>query len=108
MYTRDFNEPQLNVPNEYSGVAFEKEEIPIHKDFDEGTKDSAESTGLLGGLSGLFGKSLLKGGNIPFFKGNFKLGTEELLLLALAAFLFFSKDGDRECALILLFLVFAG
>lgn len=33
-------------------------------------------------------------------------GTEELLLIGLALFLFFSAEGDRECALILLLLLF--
>ena len=34
------------------------------------------------------------------------IGTEEILIIATAAFLFFSKGGDRECALILLLLLF--
>ena len=34
-----------------------------------------------------------------------RLGTEELLLLGIAAFLFFSKDGDKTCAIFLLFLL---
>lgn len=32
--------------------------------------------------------------------------SEDLLILALAALLFFSKSGDKECALMLLFLLF--
>ena len=35
-----------------------------------------------------------------------ELGTEEILLIGLALFLFFSESGDRECALILLALIF--
>jgi hypothetical protein len=34
-----------------------------------------------------------------------KIGFEEILIIAIAAFLFFSADGDRECALILLALL---
>lgn len=37
-----------------------------------------------------------------------KIGTEEILLIATAAFLFFSKEGDKECAIILLLLLFLG
>ncbi len=35
-----------------------------------------------------------------------KIGTEELLLIALAAFLLFSKNGDKECALLVFLLIF--
>ena len=34
-----------------------------------------------------------------------KIGFEEILIIAIAAFLFFSADGDKECALILLALL---
>ena len=52
-------------------------------------------------LSGIFGgsSSLLQSLKIP------KIGTEELLIIGAAIFLFLSKDGDRECALILLLLL---
>ena len=35
-----------------------------------------------------------------------KIGTEEILIIGLAIFLFLSKEGDKECALLLLFLLF--
>lgn len=35
-----------------------------------------------------------------------KIETEELIIIGIAAFMFFSKNGDRECALILLALIF--
>ncbi len=35
-----------------------------------------------------------------------KIGTEEILLIALAAFLLFSKNGDKECALLVFLLIF--
>ena len=53
-------------------------------------------------LSGIFGDGGLLGGlnlKMP------KIGTEEILILATAAFLFFSKDGDKESAIILLLLL---
>lgn len=35
-----------------------------------------------------------------------KIGVEEILIIATAAFLFFTKDGDKECAIMLIFLLF--
>ena len=35
-----------------------------------------------------------------------KLGIEEILILSVALFLFFSKDGDKECALFIALLLF--
>ena len=46
-----------------------------------------------------------------FKKANFslqKIGTEEILIIATSAFLFFIKDGDKECAIMLLLLLFLG
>ena len=48
-------------------------------------------------LGGLFGNGKL---------GLQKFGTEEILIIATAAFLLFSKDGDKECAIMLLLLLF--
>ncbi len=53
------------------------------------------------GFGNLFG-DIFRGGKF----GLHKIGTEEILILATAAFLFFSKDGDRECAIMLLLLLF--
>ncbi len=107
MYTRDFNDENLNVPREYGGVAFEKEDCEVHRENEEECMAKGEGGGgFLKGFSGLFQGGLFGGTSLPIIKNGFKLGTEELLLLALAAFLFFSKDGDKECALILLFLIF--
>ena len=50
------------------------------------------------GISGLFSK----GGISSFIKG---IGTEEILIIATAFFLLFSKDGDKECAIMLLLLL---
>ena len=52
--------------------------------------------------NGFLGKRL--GGLIRL--NNFKLGSEEILIAAIALFLLFSKDGDIECALMLLLLLF--
>ncbi len=42
----------------------------------------------------------------PMRFDTFKLGTEEILLIAVALFLLFTKNGDKECAIILLCLLF--
>ena len=42
--------------------------------------------------------------NVNFSLQN--IGTEEILLIATAAFLFFTKNGDKECAMMLLLLLF--
>lgn len=65
------------------------------------------------GGDGLFA-SIFKSGhkasfldNLPFIKnGKFDIGTEEILIVAVALFLLFSKSGDKECAIMLLLLLF--
>lgn len=69
----------------------------------------SESVGFLSGLARapLFGK-IFSGGSLFGIEGLRmpKIGSEELLILATAAFLLFSKEGDKECAIILLLLLF--
>lgn len=116
MYTRSYfgdGQDRLSIPQGYDGTAFvEKEEDRVYEN-NESTKDpeieerSEEafaplSTGNIPLLSGLFGS----GGIFP--KINLKIpqiGVEEILILATAAFLIFSKSGDFECAVILLLLL---
>ena len=98
MYTRDFG--PASVPESYSGNLFSEErEAPVHNE----PKEESESCGVFGGLRSFWGNSFnLK--NLSVFKNGF--GTEELLIIGIAAFLFFSKDGDKECAIILLLTLF--
>ena len=50
-------------------------------------------------------KSIFTG--MDFGKLSFpKIGTEEILIIGLAIFLFLSRDGDKECAVLLLLLLF--
>lgn len=117
MYSRTYypeGAERLSLPESYSGTAFieqtpvfEPEEplmetsSPIESPNDEGESVMA-SLGRIPFLSGIFGKGGL------FGEGSLKLpkiGTEEILILATAAFLFFSKNGDRESAIILLLLL---
>ena len=120
MYSRSYYpeiQGHITTPENYDGTAFSdkgNEEIterdsPCCAD----VETSGQSNGTGGGifsaltesplLSGIFGKGGLLGGiglSAPH------IGTEEILILATAAFLFFSKSGDRECAIILLLLLF--
>ena len=101
MYTRSYKDGEISaLPPHYDGVAF-GDSVPTEKE-SEGTggADALAASAPPSILSSLFGGDILRGIKIP------KIGTEELLLLAAAAFLFFSKDGDKECAILILILVF--
>ena len=117
MYSRNFypeNEVKPQLPENYDGTTFTEavashvESIPQKlEEIDNSEECSADSGSLLATLS-----------RTPFLSGIFgtkglpiklpSIGLEEILILATAAILFFSKEGDKECALILLFLLFIG
>ena len=126
---------KINVPENYDGNAFaEKKETvnaneinqtptqnteipPLRAPWDipkEEKQDVTEqvmakpreSAGVFGDfMSRLPFGSLFKKGD---FLGNAlsDFGTEELLIIGVALFLLLSKNGDKECAFILLFLLF--
>ena len=117
MYTGNYypKEEGMRVPLDYSGSTFgDDESRKINErsgSRDEGiTETMAEmrGDGILGSLASLFpiGRILPDGMRNAFHLENFKIGTEELLIIALAMFLFLSKDGDKECAIILFLLLF--
>ena len=130
MYSRSYSEDKATilVPESYGGTAlYEDVHTSVENDtetdqieytetgsigIDTAAKDNldapkATEAGLFSGFM-----SKLPFGNIfgNFFgNGKFglqKIGTEEILIIATAAFLFFSSDGDRECAILLLLLLF--
>ena len=129
MYTRNYIDDGsgVTIPQNYDGIAFdtdspdnkntvsasmgEKKISPpdIPKEDEEYTQTS-KTEGMGGILSGLFGKGGIKsifpslGSLFPL--DQFKLGKEEILLIGIALFLLFSKEGDKECAIILLLLLF--
>ena len=134
MYTRNYysGEEKLSVPENYDGYAFSEEKNELQATKEEEYKEGAahlkapwdipkseseekaeevsakpkEHEGLFGALAERlpFGKIL---GNMNFFKNGISdFGTEELLIIGIALFLLFSKNGDKECSLILLFLLF--
>lgn len=106
MYTRNYYETdESTAPSGYDGIAMRKEEREPYYE-NEDTKAFAPSPtnepkggGIEGLLSGIFGKLHI---GIPSLD---KIGYEEILILGVAAFLLFSADGDKECALILLLLL---
>jgi hypothetical protein len=116
MYTRQYNDEgrELRIPENYVGTAFSEPQLPEEKDF-EGETESEEYTSVSsekatrgdGFLSGLFGKGLSELIPASLFSGIPKsLGTEEILLIGVAAFLFFSSSHDVLTAVILLALIF--
>ena len=119
MYSRSYypeSNERLSPPNNYDGTAFmdrpeseiciEPSDLSQDENEDIQANCNPHSESLLGEnhlFSGLFEKNGLLGGlglKMP------TIGTEEILIIATAAFLLFSKNGDRECALILLLLLF--
>jgi hypothetical protein len=104
MYARSYDNEPTAIPPHYNGVAF-TDKLPEPADTVKKAPDApSETVSASGGgiLSGLFGADIL--GKI----GLSRIGTEEILLIGAAAFLFFSRDGDKECALLILILLFLG
>lgn len=58
------------------------------------------------GIGGIFRALTARLAGIKSGGSGIGFESEDLLILALAALLFFSKSGDKECALMLLFLLF--
>lgn len=113
MYTQIYNkdDERLNVPEGYNGTAIID---GIHNEPEPETpeKNADDASTVKAGLFGnIFSAPLLKNilGNDGSVLSVFsKIGTEEILILATAAFLFFSGEGDKECAILLLLLLFIG
>ena len=116
MYSRSYNDigGELNLPESYGGVALQGGFVKEHTDTEEKGEvlnedvkkdDKAEPTFLGGVLGGLLHKSGISrlGEKIPFLD---KIGSEEILIILAALFLFLSKDGDKECAAALILLLF--
>ncbi len=136
MYSRSYavRDGVPGVPDGYDGIAMREPEIDEKLDTGAAIMDEAPPTEPVAvnpwersgepqgpqkeeekeseSVFSLFGKGSLGnvfgGIKLPFI-GSIKMpkiGTEELLILAAAAYLFFSKDGDKECAIILILLLF--
>ena len=124
MYSRNLFKEQVPaaVPKDYSGTTLKGEDgeniavaaenpwqippdVPCEKPCEPPKKEECGTkrggTFLSEMLSGRLG--FLKDGGFGSLLG--RIGTEEILIIAIALFLLFSKDGDRECAVMLLFLL---
>lgn len=125
MYTRTYNENvgEIIIPERYGGTSLgqkergdKREEIDIndkgknpweneevHTEAPTKSEETIEASAPPSKLSfsGLF-SSIFK--NDAF--GLQKIGKEEILIIATAAFLLFSKEGDKECAIMLILLLF--
>lgn len=125
MYSRSYypeSPERLSLPENYDGTAFmERQDTEIAEEATEVSFNENADVPVHKGVDAKNGGGLFSGlGNIPFLSGLFdkggllgglglrmpSIGTEEILILATAAFLFFSKNGDKDCALILLLLLF--
>ncbi len=105
MYTRPYNNDGLTIeiPDNYDGSMLGGQIAePVHSD-NPGQGDEQCSARPTLPFSGLFGN---------FFKnGKFSLQTlefEDLLIIGIALYMLFSKDGDKECGILLLLLLFIG
>ena len=125
MYTRSYTDDigEILIPEKYGGTSFTQsavgddrtestegarnpwEKADIHTDQNDTQEDNVQTSATptrspgLGFLSGLF-----KNGNFSLQK----IGKEEILIIATAVFLLLSKEGDKECAIMLLLLLFLG
>ena len=109
MYSQSYNDnaSHLSIPPGYSGTAISECDDTPSDTGDAASKTSVGASGDMGVFSRIlpFMRSKLPFSRSGLFEG-FTLGREEILIIATAAFLFFSEDGDRECAILLLILLF--
>lgn len=111
MYSRSFYPPEGSVtalPESYDGTRFSENhepEAPIVTIEEAAEVSAVPTAGEAKQASSLFPN--LFGGGI-FGAGGFlsDIGIEEILIIAVAAFLFLSNDGDIECAIMLILLLF--
>lgn len=101
MYTRNYTDDVARqFPEGYSGTMLDAESHSDAPNEERTDEHAVSASGWAHGLGGL--GSLLR----PGFIKEFKIGTEELLIGAVALFLLFSKNGDKECAIMLLLTLF--
>lgn len=126
MYTQQYDREtaKISVPNNYSGNALletfdskkEKDTSDKNQSFIEpGEMRAEEESEVMAKpkdkpfFSSVF-KNLPFGnllGGFDFFKnGKIKLGSEEIIIAAVALFLIFTSDGDTELGIMLLLLLF--
>lgn len=121
MYTRTYNDKgQIIIPDRYGGTSFSQggslgsqksEETAgannpweeVHKKCEDEDEESVSASAFPIKLPFIdFLSNIFKSNSF----GLQNIGKEEILLIATAAFLFFSKEGDKECAVMLILLLF--
>ncbi len=104
MYTRNYFSDPSAMPSGYDGIALrengdepkeQESDVPVFKDIHK-APDKKNSGSFLEGILGNLHIGL------PSLE---RFGYEEILIIAVAAFLFFSDSGDRECAILLILLL---
>ena len=109
MYTRAYfqEDEKINIPEKYNGNAFtEGSGEPVVAEAEDAQPAMANAEHRGDGILGLF--SHLGGGLFPAIGRigrDLHIGWEEILIIGIALFLFLSKGGDRECAIMLLLLL---
>ena len=122
MYTRNYlkEETQTIVPENYDGNAFcksyseekkaEQSSVFLPPPFEEDSTKTEKDTGL--SIVSLIEKTPLKA-LLSFLPGKnddgekkINIGTEEILICAAALYMLLSKNGDKECAIMLFVLLF--
>lgn len=95
MYTRSYTDDgAIALPEGYGGTMLDNRECRPEPEPESGIKGR---DGALGGLFGSLGSL-----SLPLSLKDIHIGTEELLIAGVALFLLFSKNGDKECAIMLL------
>ena len=129
MYTRSYDDKMgIVIPESYGGTLLREETSPTsqgdknvdHKEEPHGknpwekeeihSEESEKSKPVFSflpnlNINGLFG-NISKDKSFSLQNIIKSIGTEEILIVATAVFLLFSKDGDKECAIMLLLLLF--
>ena len=115
MYSRSYTDGEIIIPEKYAGTALEEIEKEkenntkkseceaVHMSespCDEIKKDKINLSSITDIMKCFFGRN---NEDENFLSG---IGFEELLILGMALYLFFSTNSDKECALILLALLF--
>ncbi len=120
MYTRVYSpeDAALNVPENYDGNAFREsisdvkepsaEPVFVPKQENSIHTEKKDDDGILAGLFKKLPLQNVFGGLGIKSLSSFKFGSEEILIVGIALFLFFSKSGDNELAFMLLLLLFIG
>lgn len=118
MYAQSYqDEVGRIIPDTYSGMALrdnlsvenendnEISEVPTSKNPWENESECRDEKKSGGGLLGDIFTSIATPFGIGKGGHGFKIGTEELLIIGVAAFLLFSKERDIECIIMLLALL---